>query len=331
MHLAPRVLQVSGICSLPIEVCNSIIAGCKHSAALRKAYLKQQYRDIRDENDTPKIQSFVDDTPITAVGMQELVFNSLCDAALCFKYGTQALKLKLFGKAYIVASSFSAARQLQHFLREKGMKFRIPTSARDLGISYTAGKPIHRKRNINKVRIASTKSRSKCTIQIARITKKARKLTSGSVYPASTWGHQSFGISHADVLKIERRAAQSSGLPKGRCRFITLCVAFGPRSHPYARIIMETLELWFQVVREALNTSTIKLTDLRLAWSEIKQERFKLGTKADVLVAGVMGSLTKMLVSLVGTPKHWIGGSLRRVRSGPSMILEIHLSCANMH
>ena len=82
------------------------------------------------------------------------------------------MKLKLSGKAYIVASSDKLALALQETLKNKGMDFQIAYAARDLGISYTAGKPIKHKFNINKVRVKNTKSRAMCTIQISRITNK---------------------------------------------------------------------------------------------------------------------------------------------------------------
>ena len=182
------------------------------------------------------------------------------------------------------------------------MNFTVAESARDLGISYTAGKPVKPTMNISKQRTLKTKSRITRTIRLSKITKQARKLFSGSVFAASTWGHQSFGISATDVLRIERAAASSAGLPNGRCRFMTLCAAYGPRGHPYARIIKESIRLWFQTIRAAYNSSNVEREDLRLAWSKIKQERDYLKQKADSLVSGMMSSLIKLLSSLGWIP-----------------------------
>ena len=38
-HLAPRVLQVQGVVSKYITICNSIVAGCMHSVPFTKALL----------------------------------------------------------------------------------------------------------------------------------------------------------------------------------------------------------------------------------------------------------------------------------------------------
>ena len=57
LHTAPRVLQASGMNSLPLEVHHSIIAGCKHSVALTKAYLKQRYLSVEGSNPRANIKS----------------------------------------------------------------------------------------------------------------------------------------------------------------------------------------------------------------------------------------------------------------------------------
>ncbi len=97
----------------------------------------------------------------------------------------------------------------------------------------------------------------------------ARKLFQGAAYSAATWGHQGSGCPEHMLLKLEVDAAKATGItPQGRCRFMSLCVAYGPRGHPRARIIKETLANWFQLVQ--VKTDQQDTDELRVAWARVK-------------------------------------------------------------
>ena len=84
--------------------------------------------------------------------------------------------------------------------------------------------------------------------KLAKQSKQARKLYSGSVYSSNTWGHEATVLAMAQLDKLEKDGALSSGInASGRCRFWALVVAYGPRGHPIARIIRDIFTEWFKV------------------------------------------------------------------------------------
>ena len=121
-------------------------------------------------------------------------------------------------------------------------------SARDLGVSFAGGgKVIHK---ILKLRLNASKQRRLRISKLAMSLKGMHKIFSGAGFSASCWGHQVPGLSGPDVLLLERAAAQATGIHTGRCRFMANCVVYGPRGHPMARIIRDTMTLWFGVLNE---------------------------------------------------------------------------------
>ena len=46
MHLAPRVLQLSGYTSDPVNIYNSLLAGCRHSVAMTRSLLLDSLQHI---------------------------------------------------------------------------------------------------------------------------------------------------------------------------------------------------------------------------------------------------------------------------------------------
>ena len=77
---------------------------------------------------------------------------------------------------------------------------------------------------------------------IARVTRAARKMFTGSAFAAATFGHQAGGVSNSQVVTLERAALACSGLsPKGRCRTIALCAVFGINGSTRAGPTRETL------------------------------------------------------------------------------------------
>ena len=84
--------------------------------------------------------------------------------------------------------------------------------------------------NILKQRFRKSKIRYLVVVDIAKINPKGRKLFSGSVFPASVFGHQAYGIDQDDIETLEIRGAQCTGHNSSRDRFITNCIAYGPHS-----------------------------------------------------------------------------------------------------
>ena len=174
------------------------------------------------------------------------------------------LKLKLSNKAKIVASRHVIAKLLHKELQDHGMVFEISKCARDLGISHSAAVSRPNKLLVSQFRKVSNRiSKIK---NIAKISRHAKKLFTGSAYASCTWGHQACGVSESAIIQLERDALSSTGIsPAGRCRTISLCTAFGVLGTPRARIIRDTFREWFCIVRSFTDVCQIRL--LMDAWT----------------------------------------------------------------
>ncbi len=80
-HVAPRVIQLQGVCSRPVSITRSILAGCKFSVAFTRVYLKEEYNNINQAIiNQARIEAYVDDSPITAQGRRQRVLETLFKA-----------------------------------------------------------------------------------------------------------------------------------------------------------------------------------------------------------------------------------------------------------
>ena len=148
------------------------------------------------------------------------------------------------------------------------MVFQIDGEARDVGITCTAG--IKRPNKLVKNRFQKRKHRFGLIRKIAKISRKARKLYTGSGFSAATWGHQGSSLSDSHMIELERDALACTGIkPAGRCRAIGLFVAFGLQGTPRSRIVRETVKAWFELLRQ-LNSKL--LGDLKKAWNKAREK-----------------------------------------------------------
>ncbi len=138
----------------------------------------------------------------------------------------------------------------------------MATFARDVGVTATSA--ARRPTRLVKQRFDKTRKRITKTKQLASISRKARKLYSGSGFAASTWGHQAAGVSDSHVRALERDALACTGIrPEGRCRTIALMISYGLLGTPKSRIIRETIKAWIDVLK--LSSDSL-INDINLAW-----------------------------------------------------------------
>ena len=139
-----------------------------------------------------------------------------------------------------------------------------------------------------------TKFRKEKTAQIGRISRLARRLYSGSVFSASTWGHPACGVSETQIHQLENDALAAAGITSaGRCRPIALAVAYGVLGTPRARIIRETFRVWFDVYRTLIDSDADML---RQAWADAKQE-FQSYGKSVFRIKGLLSNMVYILLS----------------------------------
>ena len=289
-HLAPRVIQANGFSSDPMSVVKSILAGCKSSVALTRVYLKPGIKPLSKKHKQAHVGTFVDDTSMQSVGAYfEQVSDKLVPALADFGDVAKKLKLLLSPKAVISASHPSLALSLQRELKNNyGLIFKINNSARDLGIAHSAG--VAKPDKVLKDRLKSKKNRISRTAGLAKVSRKARKLYTGSGFAATSFGHQGSGFTEAALLEIDRDALRCTGITEaGRCRAWGLISAYGLKGTPRARIIRETIREWFSLLKEVEPT---ELIDLRVAWGKAKDKVIAIG---DSQIRGIISNIIHIL------------------------------------
>lgn len=108
--------------------------------------------------------------------------------------------------------------------------------------------------------------------QLAKLSRRTRVLFSGAGFSKSTWGFQTAGLSFAHWVKIEVAAANAAGFNQGRCRYSSLCIAYGENGHPFVRAIRELFVLWFKLIIPLVKTKDKFLDELSVAWQLIKAQ-----------------------------------------------------------
>ena len=104
--------------------------------------------------------------------------------------------------------------------------------------------------------------------QIVKMSRMAKKWYTGSCFSGSTWGHQAAGVTTNEMKAIERNALACSGVsPIGRCRLIAPSVIHGPGGTPQARIVKDTIKVWFQV----LARNPVQADHLNNAWAKARR------------------------------------------------------------
>ena len=295
-HLAPRVIQLQGTCSDPIQIHNSILQGCRFSGTLTRVLLVGELKTLIESNRDTLITSHIDDIPIHATGSKSDVYNQLLDAEIEFSAMCKRLNLTLADKANLVTSDSRLTKRLISGLKKKGVSFKFSSCARDLGLPYTAGVSRIDSNHLIRKRFSTTSCRNRRIGIIAKKTKKARVLFSGSLYSANTHGHHTVRLTNAQLEALEKRGAQATGInQEGRCRFFALVCAYGPRGHPVARIIKDIFTSWFLALEDIKKESSF--LELRTAWSKIKQELLR--ENVNVLLANRHGLIHNVITWLL--------------------------------
>ena len=333
--MAPRAIQCAGFTSIPRPIVRSILAGCKYSKVLTKAYLAESMQALADKHTHVSLKTYFDDTTAMAKGSQAAVHDRLMECMVDFRKFVHKLRLKISPKSTVVTSSEKLTKAICDELHSLGWQIKADRVTRDLGITFGAGNKKTGKQL--RVRNKNTKISRQRIHKIANMSRMARKLFQGSAYSAATWGHQGSGCPEHLLLKLEVDAAKATGItPQGWCRFTSLCVAYGPRGHPRARVIKDTLANWFQLVR--IKTGQQDIDEIGVAWARVKddilleynkrehEETSKRITDAARKVVGIMSNVILLLISLGWDPvafniwRHpqkdlWISGASEKSKS----------------
>ncbi len=215
------------------------------------------------------LRTYFDDSPLYArhKDMEELI-DILVSAEADFGEGIARMKLKLSPKGACICTNFKTAQVVAKALQSFGVTVKPEVASRDVGVAFSGGA----KRCNQLFEKAPRRAR---TVKRSLQFKGCNKLFSGSGYCATTWGRQIGGIDGPDVLKLERHAAQVTGIRAGgRCRFIANCVVYGPNKHPFARIIADVMKLWFKTLEQIIVMGDKFYNDLQEAWVHVRDTFF---------------------------------------------------------
>ena len=146
-----------------------------------------------------------------------------------------------------------------------GIKVEVSPFHRDLGIMYTAaGK---RNKSLVQARIRRAKVRNPKICRVTKFSRSARKLFNTGFLPQATWGHQSYGFSPTDFLRLRRMAADTTGIvQKGRCLTSSMQIRFGRKAHAMLKCVKEVVALWFDHLWALIDNNMD--SELRGAWSK---------------------------------------------------------------
>ncbi len=134
--------------------------------------------------------------------------------------------------------------------------------------------------------------------KVAKVSRLARKLFTGSGFSASTWGHPVSPLSDRMLIGLERDALASTGIKApGRCRAIALVTAFGLQGTPRSRLVRETISVWFDVLKQCDAEVT---RDLGEAWFRAKT---KCENNPKYPVRGIMTNLICILLKAKWIPQ----------------------------
>ena len=182
----------------------SILAGCRHSVALTRVLMLTGITKLNIEHPLVSTDVYVDDTAMLTYGEKEQTLDNITNAVIDFAKFAHSIHLKLSHKGVIVAKLQQDGKKLAFRLKQKGIKYQVNDSTRDLGVSF-ANSPKGKRQLINQ----RTKNATKTLVKIqslASISRKAKLLFTGSGFPKFTWGFQISGMSRMQWLKLETAA-----------------------------------------------------------------------------------------------------------------------------
>ena len=235
---------------------------------------------------------YVDDSTCdTAQDTFEEVLDVLVPYSLEFARRMAKKKLTLSAKGSICCNSVARAKILAVELAQYSLIYQVDSQVRDLGITYSAGTA--RPKNMLLKRFAKVKKRILKIKSIAKISKMAKKLYTGSAFAASTWGHQCCGVTPAENLTLKREALACSGIPAaGRCRLTSLIIIHGMHGNPHARIVRESVKAWFYI----LGKKVIPSEHLDTAWARTRR-LLASSRHPHQLVSSIMSDMINILYS----------------------------------
>ncbi len=336
---ATRCLSISGVIARPLAAADGVPAGCGMAMAFTRAYVTEAFDRVTakladDHGDAVRLDVYVDDVCLSAVGKSQRVIRALSEAA-------EDLKRELEGplrctietdKAAVVASS----RALRDALRCKFGRYagpdgptsapdgrrvpaargrrrsttrsatpRQPHAAPNLGIDFAPG-CMRRWHNASGRRAARLNKLNIKVRRLARIRTIAGRRTPNifmaGPLPEAVYGAAVNGLSDKEVLRVRRAAALSySPRAKGRSLTRLLAIVGIPTWRAEVEVVLQyAKEVWAAALlgHHKPSTGQLTLADISRLWHAVNPLSGRGGGMKRAAWDSARGPITAMGLSL---------------------------------
>ena len=265
-YMSPRVLKAKGDFSQLTEVSNSVTAGCRFGLLMARLALYAILGPLHASHPEFGPQQYVDDMAQQAQGLRRVIVPALGAAAVELCARLAAARLEVSTKSTIVASSPTAAKELQNYIKDAtGLELTVGSSVADLGLLNCAAK--FRPSAILQKRMNKTKHRISMICRAARVVKEgwqvkqsidknkkrkfvfAHKLFRTGALPAATFGIEGAGCNAKELHKLSVQAARCtahyiSGANVGVINRLMYGDYKDPEVTVPVQVVMEWVKFW---------------------------------------------------------------------------------------
>ena len=248
MHMAPKVLRHKGAYSLPVLASKGILVGCMQSVTWTRVFLWEMLDFAHKQFKPVKIESWVDDLVLLAIGSSTQVPRLAADASL---YVTKELARRGCTvsptKTCYMASSRHVGWRFARRVAIRGRTFiKKAASVRDLGVNACMRQ---RRIGIGMGRRKAATARGKVIKRFTKHAAQATKLVKTGWMPQATWGAAVSGLAPSTQLRLRGQLAEISGHRKaGGCSTTTIRLTFGRRADPLVQLKVDLLVAWARVL-----------------------------------------------------------------------------------
>ena len=236
-----RVVIVEGLATSPVFTAQTIVAGCSFATVLLRLMLLPILDSVAANWPSAKMAVVVDDITIAGMGKQEEVASTVSGAVSEAIVGLEKAKLEVSDDKSVLMSNVDVVRNAIAS-RVKRLKKGQTTHTKNLGVDFTAGKPLRHK--VSSIRLKKAAARIRRTRVLKNAGAKASRLVSTGLNPALLYGVGVVGMTDSHLLKV-RRAARKAAVSSVAGRNLTLdLMLMGKQVDPAYRANRDVILQW---------------------------------------------------------------------------------------
>ena len=184
----------------------------------------------------------------TKTGAEEEVYQELSQSGIHIGTGLKARGFKISPKSAVLPAASKAAKRVHRRLLLNGIKVKLVSTERDLGIGAGAGRA--RALKVAKTRFTKGLQRASRNKILSSVNGSAKKLFLPGTVAAMKWGNSAFGTPKYRLRKVRTLGAIAAGKARrGRCTFVTTKLQYD--RDPVSVILAEQVSDWKQLWQSA--------------------------------------------------------------------------------